>query len=155
LLRKTSKARSWGDDSILPDKLVGRTIGTSLGELTEDRGKGYMMLVFQITDVKSDKAHTKFKRFFMPTGYLRSKVRKGVSKLDYLRDLDFKDEKVRVKLMILSRHKISAEQKSMIRKEVDAILDSHKSGKPDHLVQLTLFGKLGTRYTRSARPYCR
>jgi small subunit ribosomal protein S3Ae len=127
-----------------PKKLIGRTVDISLSELIEDRGKYHLKLVFRVADVKSDKAYTKFKRFFIPTGYLRSKVRKGMSKLDYISDLDFKGEGGRVKIMILTRHKISAEQKTTLRKIVDRVLQSHKSRKLDHLVQLTLFGKLGT-----------
>jgi phosphotransferase system enzyme I (PtsI) len=35
-----------------PERLKGRTVNSSLGELMDDRGKNYMNLVFEIVDVK-------------------------------------------------------------------------------------------------------
>ncbi|MFH1402884.1 MAG: 30S ribosomal protein S3ae [Candidatus Altiarchaeota archaeon] len=127
-----------------PESMIGRTVDTSLGSIVGDRGKQYLKLVFQISEVKGDTVLTKFKKFFIPTGYLRSKVRKGTSKLDYIKELKFKEGKARFKLMILTRSGISDDQKTALYREIDGVLEAHQSDKLDHAVQLTLFGKMGT-----------
>jgi small subunit ribosomal protein S3Ae len=137
-----------------PASLKGRTLNVSLGELTSDRSKNYMNLVFEITDVKGDKAHTRFKKFFIPTGYLRSKVRKRTSKVDYLKDLQVGERKIRVKIMILSRHKISEVQTTSIKAGVQKILDEFAQAGVDKFVQQTLFGKLGTEIYKKIKSVC-
>jgi len=37
-----------------------------LGELTNDRSKNYLNIIFEIFEVKGDKANTRFKKFFIP-----------------------------------------------------------------------------------------
>ena len=64
-----------------PEKMKGRTVKMSLDELTGDRSKQYIILVFSLDEVKGDKVQTKFKKFYMSEGYLKSKVRKGSTKV--------------------------------------------------------------------------
>jgi len=137
-----------------PANLKGRTINVSLGELTSDRSKNYMNLIFEITDVNGDKAQTRFKKFFIPTGYLRSKVRKRTSKVDYMRDIRVGERKVRVKIMILSRHKISAVQTASLKAGVQRVLDEFAKDGVDKFVQQTLFGKLGTEIYKRIKSVC-
>jgi small subunit ribosomal protein S3Ae len=137
-----------------PDRLKGRTVNSSLGELMEDRGKNYMNLVFEIFDVKGDKAHTKFKRYFIPTGYLRSKVRKRTFKLDYRKDIDFGSRKLNVRIMVLSRHKVSQEQSSEIKAKMAQVLAEHSNVDADKFIQQTLFGKLGTDIYKRIKTVC-
>jgi len=42
-----------------PDDVVGRTVETTLGELTNDQGQNNTKLTFKITDVGSDSAYTR------------------------------------------------------------------------------------------------
>jgi small subunit ribosomal protein S3Ae len=137
-----------------PDKLIGRTINISLGELMGDRSKNYMNLVFEVADVKGDKAHTKFKKFFIPEGYLRSKVRKRTQKIDYMKDILFGERKVRVKIMVLSRHRISDVQETQIKERIAAVLSEHSNIEADKFVQQTLFGKLGTEIYKRIKTVC-
>jgi small subunit ribosomal protein S3Ae len=137
-----------------PDKLIGRTINVSLGELMGDRSKNYMNLVFEVSEVKGDKAHTKFKRFFIPEGYLRSKVRKRTKKIDYQKDMIFGERKVRVKIMVLSRHKISDVQEAEIKAKMNASLMDHSGIEADKFIQQTLFGKLGTEIYKRIKTVC-
>lgn len=127
-----------------PEMLKGRTVNTSLGEITGDRSKNYMNLVFEIADVKAQNALTTFKKFFIPTGFLRSKVRKRTSKIDYLKDVSFADAKLRVKIMVLSRNSLSDIQKTNIKEHIDKILESHIGDSHDKILEMTLYGKLGT-----------
>jgi small subunit ribosomal protein S3Ae len=137
-----------------PDRLQGRTINVSLGELMGDRGKNYMNIVFEIYDVKGDKAYTRFKRFFMPVGYLRSKVRKRTFKLDYKREITCGSRKLKVKLMVLSRHKVSVEQASQIKGKIEETLAEHSAVDAEKFIQQTLFGKLGTDVYKKTKAIC-
>jgi small subunit ribosomal protein S3Ae len=115
--------REIGDTvSAAPEKLAGRTIYVSLGELLNDRSKNYLNMVFEVHGVKDGKAHTKFKKFFIPTGYLRSKVRKRTRKIDYLKDITVGGARMRVKIMVLSHHKISVVQRNDIKARMTQIL---------------------------------
>jgi small subunit ribosomal protein S3Ae len=137
-----------------PDKLKGRTVNIALGELMNDRGKNYMNLVFEVDEIKGDKAHTKFKEFFIPEGYLRSKVRKRTVKVDFARTIRFGERKLTVNIMVLSRHKISQVQETEIKAKMNAILDEHAKVELDKFVQQTLFGKLGTEIYKNIKTIC-
>ncbi len=137
-----------------PEKIKGRTVSTSLGGLTGDRSKNYLNLVFEVKDVKGDSALTKFRKFFIPVGYLRSKVRKRTKKIDYVRDVPMDGEKVRVKIMVLSRHKVSDVQKDEIKAKITEAVDAHAKDTLDNLVQQTLFGKFGTEIYKTIKTVC-
>ncbi len=137
-----------------PKNLLGRSVNVTLGELTKERSKNYLNLVFTIHDVKSDKAHTKFKRFYIPIGYLRSKVRKRTKKIEYMNDLALPKTKVRIKIMVLSRYKMSDVQKKQIKTAIDGILLEHNKNTIDQIVQATLYGKLGTEIYKTIKLIC-
>jgi len=63
-------------------QVVGRTITTTLGELTGDSGANNTKLTFKITDVGSDTAYTEFIKYELTRDYLRSLVRRGASKVE-------------------------------------------------------------------------
>ena len=65
-----------------PEQVIGRTIETTLGELTDDAGANNTKLTFKITDVGSDSAYTEFVEHELTRDYLRSLVRRGASKVD-------------------------------------------------------------------------
>jgi small subunit ribosomal protein S3Ae len=137
-----------------PGRLKGRTVNVSLGELMGDRGKNYMNLVFEVFDVRGDKAYTKFKKFFIPVGYLRSKVRKRTMKIDYMRTVTFGEKKLRVKIMVLSRHRVSSIQETDIKKRMSEVLAEHSAVEADKFIQQTLFGKLGTDIYKRIKSIC-
>jgi small subunit ribosomal protein S3Ae len=63
------------------EKVYGRTIETTLGEITGDQGANNTKLTFKITDVGSDTAYTEFVQHELTRDYLRSLVRRGASKV--------------------------------------------------------------------------
>lgn len=137
-----------------PARLNGRTVNVTLGELTKERSKNYLNLVFEVYSTKADKALTKFKKFFIPTGYLRSKVRKHTKKIDYTRDVSLSDVKANVKVMVLSRHNVSEVQKSEIKAHIDELLASYSEEPVDEFVHKVLFGKLGTEIYKKVKVVC-
>ena len=65
-----------------PDMVIGRTIETTLGDITDDAGANNTKLTFKITDFGSDSAYTEFVKHELTRDYLRSLVRRGASKID-------------------------------------------------------------------------
>ena len=134
--------------------LIGRTVNVTLGQLTNDRSKNYLNLIFEVYDIKGDKALTRFKNFYIPVGYLRSKVRKKTKKVDTITILQIGEQKVRVKIMALSRYKISDVQRRNIKTKVAEVLTEHAGDNLDKLVQQTLFGKVGTEIYKKIKAVC-
>jgi small subunit ribosomal protein S3Ae len=140
--------------SSTPDNLVGRAFNVTLGELIKDRSKNYMNLVFEISDVNGDRANTRFKNFFIPTGYLRSKVRKKTKKIDYSSEVRLNDVRVDVKLMVLSRHKVSEEQRSEIKALLKEFFGELEKDSLNDFLHKVFFGKLGTEVYKKTKTVC-
>lgn len=124
--------------------LMGRTVDLSLADLTRDRSKQHLKLVFEVFDVKEKNVHTKFKSFTIPAGYLRSKVRRGMGKIDYVSNLKISDSRLRVSVTVLSNQKITVPQKKDMTGKIVEVLDKYSSEKLDQFVSLVLSGKIGT-----------
>ncbi|MBU0762296.1 MAG: hypothetical protein KKD39_04670 [Candidatus Altiarchaeota archaeon] len=137
-----------------PGKLMGRTVNVTLGELMSDRSKNYLNMIFEIFEVKGDKAGTRFKKFYIPTGYLRSKVRKKTKKIDYKGAVVLADEKVQLRLMVLSRYKVSEIQRSDIKKLLKEVFDECAKDSLDNFLHKVLFGKLGTEVYKKVKVVC-
>ncbi|HIE33748.1 MAG TPA: 30S ribosomal protein S3ae [Candidatus Altiarchaeales archaeon] len=127
-----------------PKKLIGRTVDVSLRDLTGDNTKQHLKLIFEINDVKGDKAYTKFKKFVVNPGYLRSKVRKGSSKIDYIDNLLLDNSKIQIGIMTVTRQNIKTSRKEEIFRIIKEVLKKRESMKLNDFLQSTLFGKLGT-----------
>lgn len=137
-----------------PKLLVGRTINVSLADLVNDRAKQHLLVVFEICEVAGDKAKTRFKKFMINPGFLKSKVRKGMSKIDYQAKLEVADGRLVVKLMILAVQKISSPKKRDIVAGTGKVLAKYRDVKMDEFIQQVLFGKIGTEVYRRVKKVC-
>jgi small subunit ribosomal protein S3Ae len=137
-----------------PKMLVGRTITVSLADLAVDRAKQHLLVVFEICEVAGDKAKTSFKKFALNPGYLKSKVRKGMSKIDYQTELELSDGRLSVKLIILAVQNISSPKNRDIVSSIGRVLAKYKEVKMDEFVQQVLFGKVGTDVYRKIKKIC-
>ena len=124
--------------------LPGRTLEVSLGELMSDRAKQHLLISFEVFEVAGDKAKTRFKKFAINQGYLKSKIRKGMDKIDYQTDLALTDAKVRVKVAALSTQHVTSPKKKDIISEIAKVLSRYKNVNLDEFAQQVLFGKIGT-----------
>jgi len=134
-----------------PKRLIGRTVDVSLRDLTSDNSKQHLKLIFEINDVKGDKAYTRFKKFVVNPGYLRSKVRKGSSKIDYIDNISLDPSGVQVRVMTVTRQNIKTSRKEEIIRIIDEVLKKHEGMKLNDFLQSTLFGKLGTEIYKSVK----
>jgi small subunit ribosomal protein S3Ae len=107
-----------------PDKVIGRTIETTLGELTDDAGANNTKLTFKITDVGSDSAYTEFVKHELTRDYLRSLVRRGASKVGAtITVLTTDDYRVRIQPVAFTTKKADRSQEQAIRRIMIDIIE--------------------------------
>ena len=100
-----------------PTQVVGRTITTTLGELTGDSSANNTKLTFKVTDVGSDTAYTEFVTYELTRDYLRSLVRRGASKVEAsITVLTTDDYRIRVQPVALTTKKADRSQEKAIRR---------------------------------------
>ncbi len=128
-----------------PDSIMGRTVDVSLWEMLKDKTKQHMKIIFEIIDIKGGKAHTRFKKFEVNPGYLRSKVKKGSSKIDSIIHLKLKDDvKIHVKVITLTHKHVSSSKERDIRSKVSEIIESYRNRRINDFVQQAIAGKMGS-----------
>jgi small subunit ribosomal protein S3Ae len=107
-----------------PEKVIGRTIETTLGDLTGDSGANNTKLTFKITDVGSDSAYTEFVKHELTRDYLRSLVRRGASKIDAtITVLTTDDYRVRIQPVAFTTKKADRSQEKAIRRIMIDIIE--------------------------------
>jgi len=100
-----------------PTDVIGRTVETTLGELTDDAGENNTKLTFKITDVGSDAAYTEFVKHELTRDYKRSLVRRGASKVDgYVTVLTTDDHRVQLQPVAYTTKKADDSQERAIRR---------------------------------------
>ncbi|VVB54203.1 30S ribosomal protein S3Ae [uncultured archaeon] len=131
-----------------PQQLAGRTVQVNMSDVTGDRSKQYVTLAFELDEVDGNQVKTKFKRYTIPSSYLRGKVRKGMSKVDYIGDPVIGGQKFRVKIIVLSHCHLSESQRKDVLAAIVNIIRQHNKDEVEQFVQFALFGKLGTEIYR-------
>ncbi|OYT27845.1 MAG: hypothetical protein B6U97_00075 [Candidatus Altiarchaeales archaeon ex4484_96] len=128
-----------------PGNVVGRMVDVSLWEMLKDKSKQHMKIIFEIVEVKRGEAHTRFKKFEVNPGYLRSKVKKGASKIDSIIEVTLKDDvRVQVKTLTITYKHISSTKKRDIRAKVLEITESYSNLNVNEFIQQAIAGKIGS-----------
>ncbi len=65
-----------------PEKLKGRVIETTLGDLINDFSKSHVKVLFKIKEVEDHEAKTEFVGHDMSREYIRGQVRRRTTKID-------------------------------------------------------------------------
>jgi small subunit ribosomal protein S3Ae len=93
-----------------PEKVMGRIISTTLGEVTQDYAKQQIKLRLKITNVAGDAAYTEFAGHEVTRDFMRSLVKRKTSRIDSILPVTTKDGKrmrVTVTCLTLSRANLS------------------------------------------------
>lgn len=125
-------------------KLMGRTVEKPLSELTGDKSKHHIKVLFEVDQVEGEKAKTKFKTFSLDSKYIRSKVKKGADKIECVNNLGLSDAKLWVKVTVMTHYSTQTSKRKTISSEVSKTLHKHKDSSLDDFLQEALFSKLGT-----------
>src|SRR6056297_1013004 len=129
-----------------PEKVEGRTIDVTLGEITGDAGANNTKLTFKITEVASDTAYTEFIKHELTRDYLRSLVRRGASKIDAnITVLTTDDYRVQVQPVAFTTKKADHSQERAIRRTmIDIVEEAGKDRTFEDLIDSVVEGRLSS-----------
>src|SRR6056297_1886413 len=129
-----------------PDKVLGRNVETTLGELKGDTSENNTKLTFKINDVGSDAAYTEFIQHELTRDYLRSLVRRGASKIEaYITVLTTDDYRVQIQPVAFTTKKADASQEKAIRERmVQMIEEAAEERSCEELIDSVVEGRLSS-----------
>jgi len=129
-----------------PSKVTGRVVESTLYEITGDFAHQSTKLYFLATGVKDNRAETTLKGHEYSTDYLRSLVRRGSSRIDYIDRVKTKDNFVtRISIVAFARGRVNAAQQHSIRAVMRRIMEEKASNLTyDQLSHEMVLGKIGS-----------
>lgn len=125
----------------------GRVIEVTLYDILKgDSSQHQYKIYFQIDKVDGDSATTIFKRFEYSKEFLRSLVRRGSSKINFIIDIKTKDGYIfRVKIIALTHRQLNTSRKHALRLIAKEVINSTV---PDmtiaQFVQATCYSKINS-----------
>ena len=125
----------------------GRVIEVTLFDILKgDPSQHQYKIYFQIDKVDGDKASTIFKRFEYSKEFLRSLVRRGSSKINFIIDIKTKDGYVfRIKVIALTHRPLNTSRKHALRIITrDVINNTVPEMTIDQFVQATCYSKINS-----------
>ena len=126
---------------------VGRVVEVTLFDILKgDPSQHQYKLFFQINKVTEEKATTVFKRYEYAKEFLRSLIRRGSSRINFIIDTKTKDGYVfRIKILTLSHRELNTSRKHALRleakKQIERIVPQMTI---DEFVQAACYGKINS-----------
>jgi len=126
---------------------VGRVVEVTLFDILKgDPSQHQYKLFFQINKVTEEKATTVFKRYEYAKEFLRSLIRRGSSRINFVIDTKTKDGYVfRIKILTLSHRELNTSVKRALRleakKQIERIVPQMTI---DEFVQAACYGKISS-----------
>jgi small subunit ribosomal protein S3Ae len=129
-----------------PDKVLGRNVETTLGDLKGDASENNTKLTFKINDVGSDSAYTEFIKHELTRDYLRSLVRRGASKIEaYITVLTTDDYRVQIQPVAFTTKDADASQEQAIRRTmIDLVEEAGEERTFEDLIDSVVEGRLSS-----------
>lgn len=137
-----------------PKNLIGRKITFSLRDITGDKQKQHLNVVFRVDKVEGDRAKTVFDSFEVNKKYIASKIHTGSKVIDHVENIEIKDYKLRLKTVIITANDVQRSKLRNIRKIVSETLKSYKETNLNEFLEFVLFGKVNTEIFRRAKKIC-
>ncbi len=136
-----------------PERVVGRVIETTLGDLTNNFSKQNTKLRFKVDRVAGDSAYTRFVGHEMTTDYIRSLVKRRTSRIDAIVDVTTTDGyQVRVKPSCFTVKRARANQVKSIREISKQVVLQKAAGLDlNQLIQEVVLGKLSLDIYKEAK----
>jgi len=126
---------------------IGRVLEVTLYDILKgDPSQHQYKMYFQIDKVDGEKASTIFKRFEYSKEFLRSLVRRGSSKINFIMDIKTKDGYIfRVKVIALTHRPLNTSRQHALRLIVrDVINKTVPEMTVDQFVQATCYSKINS-----------
>ncbi|MFQ6020915.1 MAG: 30S ribosomal protein S3ae [Candidatus Aenigmatarchaeota archaeon] len=129
--------------SMDPKNLINRVVEASLMDITGDTSKYYIILFFKVKEVQDNKAITKFFGHNCTRDFIARIVQKRTTRIDTNDIINLKDEKMRVKSIVISNRRVSRTLKTEIRKLVrEKIINELSKMKTEEFVKEMIDGKI-------------
>ena len=129
------------------ENAIGRVLEVTLYDILKgDPSQHQYKMYFQINKVDGDKASTIFKRFEYSKEFLRSLVRRGSSKINFIIDIKTKDGYIfRVKVIALTHRQLNTSRKHALRLIAKDVIEKTVPGMTvDQFVQATCYSKINS-----------
>ncbi len=136
----------------------GRVIEVTLFDILKgDVSQHQYKIYFQIDKVEGAKATTIFKRYEYSKEFLRSLVRRGSSKINFLAEVKTKDGYIfRIKVIALTHRPLNTSRKHALRLIAKDVMDKTiPSMTIDQFVQATCYGKINSDILAAAKKVIR
>jgi small subunit ribosomal protein S3Ae len=135
--------------------LINRIIPVSLGDLTGKYSQSalYTTLNFRVKEVLGKAVHTELIGHSLAPSYMRTFIRRRRTVLHSVVDVNTKDDKeVRLKLVSVTRDKISQTQRTNLRRAIEAeVLVAAGEFSYYELMDEIMYGRLATRVFNKAK----
>ncbi len=138
----------------VPEKLVGRVIEVTLGELTNDLSRQNIKLILKVDSVGGDSAYTKFTGHQLTQDYLRSLVKRATSNIETNISVKTKDNyTIRVKPSCFTIKRARSNQVKAIRLIMNNVIVSRaKEMDMEQFIQEIITGKLSASIYHDVKP---
>lgn len=136
----------------------GRVLEVTLYDILKgDPSQHQYKMYFQIDKVEGEKASSIFKRFEYSKEFLRSLVRRGSSKVNFIIDVKTKDGYIfRIKVIALTHRQLNTSRKHSLRLIArDIINKTVPEMTIDQFVQATCYGKINSDIMAAAKKVIR
>ncbi len=140
------------------ENAVGRVLEVTLYDILKgDPSQHQYKMYFQLNKVEDDKASSIFKRFEYSKEFLRSLVRRGSSKVNFIIDAKTKDGYIfRIKVIALTHRQLNTSRKHALRLIArDIINKTIPEMTIDQFVQATCYGKINSDIMAAAKKVIR
>ncbi len=129
------------------ENAIGRVLEVTLYDILKgDPSQHQYKMYFQIDKINGDKASTIFKRYEYSKEFLRSLVRRGSSKINFIIDIKTKDGYIfRVKVIALTHRPLNTSRKHALRLIAkDVIEKTVPEMTVEQFVQATCYSKINS-----------
>jgi small subunit ribosomal protein S3Ae len=129
------------------ENAAGRVLEVTLYDILKgDPSQHQYKIYFQINKVEGDKATSIFKRFEYSKEFLRSLVRRGSSKINFIIDIKTRDGYIfRIKIIALTHRQLNTSRKHALRLIArDVVNNTVPQMTIDQFVQATCYGKINS-----------
>ena len=129
------------------ENAAGRVIEKTLWDILKgDPSQHQYKLYFQIDKVNGDKASTIFKRWEYSKEFLRSLVRRGSSKINFMIDIKTNDGYIfRIKIIALTHRQLNTSRKHALRLIAKDVIEKSVPGMTvEQFVQATCYSKINS-----------
>ena len=132
----------------------GRVLEVTLFEILKgDPSQHQYKLYFQVDKVNQEKATTIFKRYEYAKEFLRSLIRRGSSRINFILDVKTKDGYIfRIKMLALSHRELNTSRKHALRLIAKDVLEKTvRNMTLDQFVQASCYGKINSDIMAAAK----